>query len=61
MVGDCGHDLVGFMGLIRWVSVVLDDDFNGVEIGVVGFVVAIMAVFFFFFLAVVCGSGFGST
>ena len=37
MVGDCGHDLLGFMGLIRWVSVVLSNDFNGVEIGVVGF------------------------
>ena len=23
MVSDCGHDLVGFMGLIRWVSVTI--------------------------------------
>ena len=37
MVGDCGHDLVGFAGLIWWVLVVLNDDFDGVEIRVVGF------------------------
>ena len=42
VVGDCdrrfvGHDLVGFVGLIWWVSMVLGDDFNGVKIGVVGF------------------------
>ena len=38
MFGDCGHDLVGFVGLIRWVLVVLNNGFDGVEIGVVGFV-----------------------
>ena len=37
MVGNCGHDLVGFVGLIWWVSVVLGDGFDGVEIRVVGF------------------------
>ena len=37
MVGDYGHDLMGFVGLILWVLVVLDDSFDGVEIGVVGF------------------------
>ena len=36
MVGDCGHDLVGFVGLIWWVSIVLSDGIDGVEIGVVG-------------------------
>ena len=37
VVGDFGHDLVGFAGLIWWVLVVLNDSFDGVEIGVVGF------------------------
>ena len=37
VVDDCGHDLVGFVGLIWWVSEVLGDDFDGVKIGVVGF------------------------
>ena len=38
--GNCGHDLVDFMGLIWWVSVVpqvLNDGFDGVELGVLGF------------------------
>ena len=37
MVDNCGHDLVGFVGLIWWVSVVLGDGFDGVKIGLVGF------------------------
>ena len=37
VVDNCGHDLVGFVGLIWWVLVVLGDGFDGVKIGLVGF------------------------
>ena len=61
MVGNCGHDLVGFVGLIWWVSVVLGDGFDGVEIRVGGWSVLWWQRWRFCggFFAVVCGSGFG--
>ena len=67
MVGDCGHDLVGFVGLIWWVSIVLSDGIDGVEIGVVGSRFCgggnggffFFFFFFFSFFDVVFGSGFG--